>query len=782
MKRVFVPQWTNPPAVEIPDELRQAIGGPSLLLETLVRRGFSDPVRARAFLDPNTYTNTPATSLPDLAKGAQRITSAIQNHEKIGIWGDFDVDGQTSTAVLVSGLRKLGADVVYHIPIREKESHGILLEPLKTFLATGVRLLISCDTGITAHESVTYAMQSGVDVIITDHHSLPEALPEAYAVINPQLVPSDHPLHTLSGVGVTYKLVEQLFINNGAPQGAEDLLDLVALGLIADLAILTGDARYLVQKGLALMRAAPRPGLARILSENKIAPGQVNEETISFTLAPRLNAVGRLSDANPMVDFLLTEDPVIIATTCNQIEGLNAQRKILCDQVFKGAQAQLEQNPRLLENSLILLAHPEWPGGVVGIVASRLVDLYHRPAILMNTSDPGTARGSARSIDGVNITQALRENKTLLKTFGGHPMAAGLSIAVENIEALRRGLSRSIDLMIERSDLQPTLEVDATIDLENLDLDLLNSLERLSPFGPGNPPLQFAIRDLDLESVSPLGRTKEHLQVTAQTPDGSQYRFIWWQGAELPRPEGRFDLVIKAHASQYRGKVEAQFEWVDFREHEENTPGQRRKKRNKTVENFDFRASLSPETELINLSKTCDLLVWSEGIASCPLKSYDRTQLTQSSALAIWTPPPSPAILQQALEVVAPDSIYWFAKTVPESDSKVLIQRCASLLKKVLTENDEIELELPILSARMATTPQITALAIHWLDSQGKFKIIRFDSEHISISVKTGKQSEPETKKYQRQLLELNQEVNAYRSLYRKTQSVAYLLPEALRG
>lgn len=149
MKRVFVPQWTNPPAVEIPDELRQAIGGPSLLLETLVRRGFSDPVRARAFLDPNTYTNTPATSLPDLAKSAQRITSAIQNHEKIGIWGDFDVDGQTSTAVLVSGLRKLGADVVYHIPIREKESHGILLEPLKTFLATGVRLLISCDTGIT---------------------------------------------------------------------------------------------------------------------------------------------------------------------------------------------------------------------------------------------------------------------------------------------------------------------------------------------------------------------------------------------------------------------------------------------------------------------------------------------------------------------------------------------------------------------------------------------------------------------------------------------------------
>ena len=212
MKRLFTPQWLDPVPVEIPAELRRLISGSDLLLETLVRRCFTDPVKARAFLDPDFYVPASALELPDLEKAVCRIQTALDLHERIGVWGDFDVDGQTSTAVLVAGLRHLGADVIYHIPIRKTESHGIMLEPLQKFLAQKVQLMITCDTGISAHEAVDYAQSHGVAVIITDHHSLPDELPQALAVVNPQRLHQGHPLQTLSGVGVAFKLIEELCI------------------------------------------------------------------------------------------------------------------------------------------------------------------------------------------------------------------------------------------------------------------------------------------------------------------------------------------------------------------------------------------------------------------------------------------------------------------------------------------------------------------------------------------------------------------------------------------
>ena len=778
MKRVFIPQWVDPIPVEIPDELRQIIAGPELLLETLVRRGFTDPQKASAFLDPVKYIPAASAQMPGLLKAVERISSAIRTHEKIGIWGDFDVDGQTSTAVLVSALRSLDADVIYHIPIRAKESHGILLEPLKEFLALGVNLLVTCDTGISANDSIAYAHQSGVDVIITDHHSLPEVLPEAFSIINPQFLPEEHPLRTLSGVGATYKLVEQLFVDAGDRQSAMPLVDLVALGLIADLAILTGDTRYLVQKGLELIRSNPSLCLKTMLAESKIPSEQVNEETISYTIAPRLNAVGRLSDANPMVEFLLTDDPVFAATTFNQIEGLNANRKILCDQVFKGAQAQLEQNPKLLGQPLILLAHPEWPGGVVGIVASRLVELYHRPAILFNTSDQTIARGSARSIDGVNITAALQQNQVLLQTFGGHPMAAGLSTLIENIEPLRIALSATIKEMISRSNIQHALEIDSYVNPSTLDLDYLAALDRLSPFGPGNPPLQFAVKDLQIESINTIGRTKEHLQAIVHTANGENFKVIWWQGAGLPQPDGTFDLALKARASNYRGEVSVQFEWVDFRDCADRIPDRPKKFLQNQIENIDLRTSLNPDSGLMQIIEKSDICIWSEGSATCPIPAFDRTKLSPSKYLVIWTIPPSPVELRDAIVKVKPEKIYWFGNYPQITDLKGLLTSTASLVKKLLALSEQPQILFSEMAAQLGITPAIAALLIKWFVAHGDFSLGELNNTTTIISPLTEQKSEELCQKIQIQLQDLLKEVNAYRSTYMKTYPVSFLIPE----
>lgn len=778
----FTPQWVEPKPVKIPDALRQAIDGPELLLQTLVRRGLSDPQKARAFLYPDEYVPTPATELPGMARSVARIQTAINNKEKIGVWGDFDVDGQTSTSILVAGFRKLGAEVVYHIPIRETESHGILLAPLKAFLQSGISLIVTCDTGISANESIAYAMQTGVDVIVTDHHSLPETLPAAYAIVDPQLLSAEnHPLRTLSGSGVAYKMIEQLLLEAGRGAEAEELVDLAAFGLVADIATLTGDARYLVQRGLQHMRSQPRAAFARIFSDNHIVPDQVNEETISFVLAPRINAVGRLSDANPMVEYLLSDDPVLIATTTNSIEGLNSQRKLLCDQVFRGALAQIEQNPKLLDAALLLLAHPGWPGGVVGIVASRLVELYHRPAILMNTGG-GMARGSARSIEGVNITQALVENKALLKTFGGHPMAAGMATAEENVDMLRRGLSRSVERMMQEAEVQPSLEVDAVMELENIDLDLLSALNLLAPFGPGNPPLRFASQALELAEAMPFGKTKEHLQMIVQAQNGTQHRVIWWQGVELPRPENRFDLAYKARGNTFRGKTEVQFEWVDYREGPEESMEAAHKKRKKNLLHIDLRTSNDPLEDLQQILAEQEAQIWSEGSANCPVASHPRSDLTEASVLVIWATPASPQTLLQVLDMVRPQKIYWFAVLPAENDLKTLIKECFLIVRKKLSDQAQIQLPLNELAGALATTPRIALLALQGLQAQGQFSFAQVpETDQIEIRSEQPAPLPQRLQVIQTELAALHREVTAYRALYQKTAAVADLLPDAYK-
>ncbi|MBG0771811.1 MAG: single-stranded-DNA-specific exonuclease RecJ, partial [Anaerolineaceae bacterium] len=436
-------RWIEPEPIAIPEAFRRAIGGHPLVAETLYRRGYRTVEAARAFMDPNAYQPTSADELPDALIAYDLITKAINNREHILVWGDFDVDGQTSTTVLVEGLRGLGADVRYHIPIRAKESHGITAEVLQGYLDEGFDLLITCDTGITEHENIQAVKAAGIPVVLTDHHSLGATLPPADAVVNPQRLPESHPLRTLPGVGVTCKLIEGLYDYLDEPFESGPFYELAALGIVADVALLRGDTRWLLQKGLAHLQHTERLGLQTLFNNANLNPRQITETHIGFQIAPRLNAVGRLSDANPIVEFLTTTDPGRARVIGSTIEALNAQRQMITRQVSQAAEKILQDSPDDRHAPAIVLHYPDWPGGVVGIVANRLVEHFHKPTILLTGTNP--FHGSARSVEGINITEAIGSQSDLLLSYGGHPMAAGMALSAENFPAFKRGLFQAVE-------------------------------------------------------------------------------------------------------------------------------------------------------------------------------------------------------------------------------------------------------------------------------------------------------------------------------------------------
>ena len=386
----------------MPEPLADLVGGHALVAQYLARKGITSVTGAERFLYAERYSPSSPAELPDIDRAVDRLVRAIRDRERILVWGDFDVDGQTSTALLYSALQRRGANASYHVPNRFSEGHGIHLPALKHHLDSGVDLLLTCDTGVSAHDAVEYAASRRVDTIITDHHALPDSLPAAVAVVNPQRLAEGHPLRELPGVGVAYKLIEALYRDDDA----SFLLDLVALGIVADVMVQVDDTRYLLQRGLEELRQNQRLGLKAILERAQIPAAELNEGHIGFAIAPRLNALGRLADANPAVELLTTNDWGRARALANTLEGLNAKRKFLSNQVYVSAIAQIEKEPWLLDYAALVLSQADWHSGVIGIVASRLVEEFGLPTVLISTPDE-TGRGSARSVAGVDITQRL---------------------------------------------------------------------------------------------------------------------------------------------------------------------------------------------------------------------------------------------------------------------------------------------------------------------------------------------------------------------------------------
>ena len=753
-------EWIEPSDVKVPEALRAATGGHPLVAKTLARRGFADVDAARAFLDPSCYRPAPPSDLPNLMKAAARLERAIKQRETICVWGDFDVDGQTSTTLLVSTLKGMGATVTYHIPNRKRESHGVNLPVLKRLIAGGVNLVLTCDTGVAAHEAVSYAQSQGVDVVVTDHHDLPPSLPAAYAVVNPKMLPDAHPLRELPGVGCAFKLAQALYDRDGRPEGATQYLDLVALGIVADVAVQTGDTRYLLQRGLEALRHTERLGLQVIMETADLNPEWLTEEHIGFVLGPRLNALGRLADASVAVELLTTDDLGRARILATELEGLNARRKLLCAQVFQAAQAQIERDLSLLEYAALVLSHPTWPGGVIGIVAGRLAERYHRPTILIATPPGDLGRGSARSIEGCNISAAIAAHGEMLESFGGHPMAAGLSIDPERIPEFRRALSRTILEMCGAIARPATLQIDGYLSLSDLSLDLVEEIERLAPFGAGNAPLALVTRGLSLTSHTAIGRGGEHLQLIVEDEAGTRQKVLWWRGAGSPLPQGRFDLAYVLRASDYRGQRDVQVEWVDARPIE--TPAAVLRPAPPAIRVVDYRQQPSPRRILEKLRAQQDVQVWGEAETRAEVAGRDRYELGPSKALVLWTTPPGPAELQAVLEKVSPETVYLFGVDPGLDRPEEFLKRLAGLTRYALNSNQG-QANVSTLAAATAQREATMRAGLAWLGACGHLMVLGEDGDgvHLAAGSQTAGADLPQITA---RLIDLLQETAAYRA------------------
>lgn len=748
--------WLDPLPTYVPDALKQAVGGHPVVAERLMRQGFETPEAARRFLSPAAYTPAPPDELPDMEQAVARLKKAIQNRETILVWGDFDVDGQTSTALLVSALRDLGAKVTHHIPNRFNEGHGIHLPTLKTLLDGGIDLLLTCDTGITAHPAVEYAHSRFVDVLITDHHALPETLPKAEAVINPMRLPPGHPLRELPGVGTAYQLVRALY---GA-KSSDHLLDLVAVGIVADVMVQVDDTRYWLQRGLEILRNNPRPGLLAILERAEITPADLTESDIGFGLAPRLNALGRLADANPAVELLTTADKAVITERVNELEGLNQKRRFLTRQVYEAAQQKIKDDPALLKYAALVVSGAGWHTGVVGIVASRLVEDYACPVIVLSEND-GVVNGSARSVAGCNIIEAIRSQSALLKTYGGHNMAAGLSLPAENLFEFRRGVSGVVRESLGAAEVQPQLPIDAYLPLSQIDLPFAEDIARLAPFGNGNPPLALATRNVHVKSRRTLGSRGDHLALKIADDAGNEQRVIWWFGDVDSVPEGKFDLAYTVRPNVFGGKREALIEWLDARPVEGAAVALGADVSTYTI--LDYRQHPNPQAVLPEiLQSQTDVLIWRD--APSQSGSVDRYHLRPAQTLVIWSPPPDPLVWHSALNIVQPGTLVLFGERPPLDNPQALLTHLAGMLKYALQHKGGT-VSASELAGLTAQTEQTIHVCLKWITSSTELTASPLSEDMYQLTINPAPAKD---NRYTDRLKTLLSETAAYRQYWLK--------------
>ncbi|MDP4083389.1 MAG: single-stranded-DNA-specific exonuclease RecJ [Bacillota bacterium] len=480
-----------------------------IVASLLVNRGLDTASMARDFLFAKDHFYDPYL-FEGMDIAVSRIKEAIENQEPILVYGDYDADGVSSTTVLMITLRDLGANVQFYIPNRFTEGYGPNEQAFVKAAENGIKLIITVDTGVAAVHEANIAKQLGIDLIITDHHEPGPVLPEALAIIHPKLPGSQYPFRELAGVGVAFKLAHALY-----GQIPEHLFEIAVIGTVADLVSLKDENRSIVKKGLENLKATKNVGLRTVLKLAGVHPNSINEETIGFTLAPRINAVGRLKNADLAVQLLLTEDVSEAEILAQEMEALNQTRQAIVNEITNAAIQEVEKNFPISDNKVLVIGMEGWNAGVIGIVASRLVERYYRPTIILSIDpDKGIAKGSARSIAGFDLFQNLSTCKELLPHFGGHPMAAGMTLKIDDVPKLRAHLNKLANEQLEENDLIPATILDQEIRLPEIDLSTLNEMNLLAPFGVDNPKPKVIINDVVISSMRKIGSGENHLKMT----------------------------------------------------------------------------------------------------------------------------------------------------------------------------------------------------------------------------------------------------------------------------
>jgi len=555
----------NPISEEVHDALKDY---DPIIRQILFNRGISSSEQAEDFINAAAPIESDPFNMSSMGEAVDRISHAIDKNQSIVIYGDYDVDGVTATALLTNSLQLSGAQVKSYIPDRFEEGYGLNPDAIKTLHDQGVQLVITVDCGIRAVEEIDYANQLGIDMIITDHHRPGVELPNALAVINPRRQDDPYPDKDLTGVGLAYKLLDALNQQSNKTNSKsifpdpELYLDFVALGTVADLAPLLGENRALVRGGIKQLRSSTRPGLKALIGVTSQNPSKINSSTIGYVLGPRLNAAGRLDTAQNSLDLLLAESQSEAGLLAQKLESSNRERQRLTQEQQKKAEEIVLKTET--EAPLIFVSGPEFEQGIIGLVASRLTEKYYRPAVVIALGEE-TSRGSCRSIPEFHITNALEECSELLIRFGGHSAAAGFSIKNENIYDLSNQLTGIAEKELGTADLQQTIKADIDLQLSDLNFELLDKLEHLQPTGRGNPPAHFASFGVRVLGKKNVGNDKQHLKLVLTDGhikyDAIAFRQGYWQDV---MPEF-INIIYTFELNEYNGRSTLQLNIKDIK-------------------------------------------------------------------------------------------------------------------------------------------------------------------------------------------------------------------------
>ena len=515
----------------------------------LVSRGITSAAEIEAFFSEKCNLSDPFT-LKDMDKAVERINLAIENDEKIAVYGDYDADGVTATALVCEYLNMNGCMVVPYIPDRNSEGYGLNCEAIKSLCEMGVSLIITVDNGISAINEAQYIKELGMDLVITDHHKVGEIIPEAVAVVNPHRADCPSSFKHFAGVGVAFKLVSALC--GDGEQALSMFADLVTIGTIGDIVSLTGENRLIVKNGIRMLNEGSGLGIEELKRVAGVSEKTLTSSTVAFSLVPRINAIGRTGHASRALSLLLSEDFDEAAETAKEIDRSNAGRQEIEKEITLEAQKQIDENPAMLNNRVLIFSGENWHGGVIGIVAARLVQKYGKPCLVI-TDDGEEAKGSARSIDGFSLYECISSAKHLLSHYGGHTLAAGFGMKSENLPLFKKAVedyAKTVEMPF------PKLEIDCRLRPEFISSDILSVIDSLEPFGAGNPQPMFGLYGMSLTGIQAIGGGK-HLRLSFKKGNSNITGLLFGvTEKEFPYLIGdTLDLAVRLEKNEYMGQV-----------------------------------------------------------------------------------------------------------------------------------------------------------------------------------------------------------------------------------
>lgn len=771
--------WQEKPLVQeaVTPALVQAAGGSPILAKLLATRGFTTPEAVSVFLHPLNHQPASPSLLPDIELAMSRIQLAIQQQEMILVWGDFDVDGVTGTSVFMEALQTLGAKVSYYIPSRHDEGHGLNSAALMRLVSSRqIKVVITTDCGTGNFKEISLLKSLGVDVIVTDHHELPDNLPPAHAIVNALRLDNTHPFRYLSGAGIAFHVARALYQAAGLPESESDkLLDIAAIGTIVDLVPLVSENRYWVTRGLQVIASRQRVGLKKLLETAQFSiDSPVTSTTVGFTIGPRINALGRLMRADDAVTLLTTQDEELATEIALKLEQCNKTRQTLVEQTYQEAIHHVQNTGSLDGEKVVIVAAPHWNSGIVGLVATRLVELTNRPAFVGVIDEAKQqVKFSGRSLPGVHLMEILSELQEEFLHSGGHAAAGGFAIPIEKYASVKQKLYATFRKQVSDEALVAQQDVDMKLNLEQLSLNLYELISQMAPFGMGNPEPVFSLENIKITSPRYLGEAKKHLKVLI--PISSQIAPVeavyWsWPYEQLPDPSQPYHALFTLSENTYQGNsklqlmmkallpanlVNSQSTLQQLRTQPQETKLDAEKKfaspqpaitHNLPFQLHDDRQHPVPQLDsyLLDWAQSSDhvFTMGTQHFMPIPFAEdklitlNNSSQAAQCGKLLLWDFPSDSEQFWKLISQLNPKQVYLMGgkyQLGPSVDSAlVYLKGMRNYLQKRFRENEFKLLTLPLseLSSRFALNNQATLAGLSLFSGAGIFQVVLSEGSH----------------------------------------------------